>query len=143
MAVCTKKSPKTNYYDLSDRQAYDSTAYIEKITTKKLNTSVLRAYTYDKSLKENLNYDLSRFEFKLQSKYFNMHGFSIASIAQDLNRYHVTYFDDLDEMNFKIEAYDNYAIVKKREIKRMRFADYRIYPDIKYIASFIDYICTV
>lgn len=137
LAICTKKSPKTQYYGLDESQIYDTTSYIEKITKKKLNKAVLRAYTYDKSFKEGLDSSITRFEVKLQAKYFNKYGFSIASMAKALDRYYVMYFEDMEEKDSKIEAYNGYQTVRKREISRLGLDNYRLHADIGCIEHFI------
>ena len=137
LAICTKKSPKTNYYSFEDSQAYDTTTYIEKISKKKLKTAVLRAYLYDKSHKENLDYSITRFELKLQPKYFNKYGFSINSIKKALDRYYVMYFEDLEEKHSTMEAYNNYNSIRKREIKRLGLDNYRITANMEYIENFL------
>jgi hypothetical protein len=143
LAICTKRTPKTKYYRLTDRQAYDSTSYIEKIAKRKLKKAVLRAYTYNKSLKENLDNNITRFELKLQPKYFNSRGVSVESIQKALDRYHVMYFRDLSTKYSIINAYNSYKIVRKREIKKLRLDDYRLLPNMEYIKYFIDNLFTI
>jgi len=138
LSICVRKSPKTNYYSLRDSQQYDTTTYLEKIQKEKLNRAVLRAYTYDKSHKEDLDYPLTRFELKLQPKYFNKYGFDIKAIEKAINRYYVMYFENLDVKNSKIDKYNSYIKPKKREIERLRLEDHRIYADMNYIEDFID-----
>jgi hypothetical protein len=137
LAICTKKSPKTKYNKLTDTQMYNSTTYIEDITAKKYSKAVLRAYTYDKRYKEKLSYDLTRFEIKLQPKYFNKYGFSVASIEKALDRYHVMYFESVEYKNEIITSYSAYKTVRKREIKKLKFNEYRLLPDMQYINNFI------
>ncbi len=143
LAVCTKKSPKTHYHELIDDQVYATTTYIEKIVAQKRDKAVLRAYTYDKSHKEKLSSKITRFEVKLQPKYFNKYGFSIKAIEKALNRYHVMFFENIEEKHSKIEAYDRYKSVQKRELKRLKFNNYRLYADMGYIETFINLILTV
>lgn len=143
LAVCSKKSPKTHYHELIDDQVYATTTYIEKIVAQKRDKAVLRAYTYDKSHKEKLSNKITRFEVKLQPKYFNKYGFSIKAIEKALNRYHVMFFENTEEKYSKIEAYDRYKRVQKRELKRLEFNDYRLYADMGYIENFINLILTV
>lgn len=140
LSVCTRKSPKTLYHELSDPQPYDTTIYIEKLSKHQRKTAVLRAYTYDKASKERLPYELTRFELKLQSKFFNKYGFSLDAILKALNRYHVMYYyDDFEKRNV-VNAYDSYAVVKHREVKRMQFEKRRLYPDSGYLDEFMNRI---
>lgn len=138
LSVCIQKSPKTKYYGLNEIQPFRTTSYLEMIEKEKLDRAVLRAYTYDKAYKEKLPYPLTRFEVKLQPKYFNKHGFDIESIEKVLNRYCVMYFEDIETKYKKIKKYTSYKKPKGREIKRLGFENYRIYPDIDYIEEFIE-----
>ena len=140
LAVCTKRSPKTQYYGVLDNQTYATTTYIEDIPYNNLNKAVLRAYTYDKAIKENLPYNLTRFELKLQTKFFNMHSFSHDAIARALDRYTVMYFPTIDAKNQMIDQYINYDRVTQREIKKLQFQNYRLYPNIHVIHDFISYL---
>ena len=137
LALCVKKSPKTDYYNPSDMQAYTDTSYIEKIPYKKLEKAVLRAYMYNKSHKERLSQKITRFELKLQPRYFNKYSFDIAQIEKALNRYYVMYFKDSDQRSHAIEAYEKYQVFRKREITRLGLDTYRLYPDIATIQSFL------
>ncbi|MBV5322180.1 MAG: hypothetical protein JZU62_10845 [Sulfuricurvum sp.] len=141
LAICTKKSPKTNYWRVGEPQTYENqTTYIENIEESKRNKAILRSYLYDKRLKEGLSYNITRFEIKLQSAFFNKYGFDITPIQNALHRYHVMYFEDIEIKSSKIDAYNNYKNPQRREIKRLGFEEYRLYPNMAYIASFIDYL---
>ena len=79
LVLCTKKSPKTEYYDLNQKQFYTDTIYRENMKKEKLKKTVLRADYYNKRLKERkskneLGFDLTRFEVKLQTQYFKKYG---------------------------------------------------------------------
>lgn len=137
LALCVKKSPKTVYYNPNERQAFTKTTYIEKIPYKKLEKAVIRAYVYDKSYKENLLQHITRFELKLQPKYFHKYGFAIESIDKALNRYYVLYFKNSYDKNRALEAYENRQSFYKREINRLGFDTYRLCPDMIKIKSFL------
>lgn len=144
LAVCTKKSPKTNYWRVGEPQTYENqTTYIENIEESKRNKAILRSYLYDKRLKEGLPYNITRFEIKLQSAFFNKYGFDITPIQNALHRYHVMYFEDIEIKNSKIDAYNNYKNPQRREIRRLGFEAYRLYPNMAYIASFIGYLLNI
>lgn len=143
LSICTKKSPKTNYYTLYDTQAYATTSYIENITNKKLTKAVLRAYTYDKSYKEKLPYPMTRFELKLQPKYFNKYGFSITSIENALDRYYVMYFNSEEEKYSIITAYNAYQTVRKREVKKLELNRYRLFADVRFIDNFLKRLLSI
>jgi len=143
LALCVKKSPKTDYYRPSDMQAYTNTTYIEKIPSKNLEKAVLRAYTYDKSLKERLSRHITRFELKLQPKYFHKYNFDIASIEKALSRYYVMYFKNSYEKTRTIETYEKYKLFRKREIDRLNLEKYRLHPDITKIKSFLEQLLSI
>jgi len=142
-AICTRKSPKTNYYDIGEHQAYDGTTYIEKIASCKLDRAVLRTYIYDKSAKENLPYPVTRFEIKLQPKYFNRYGFETSSIAKAFDRYYLMYFASLKEKQSITDAYNQYPYVRRREIRKLGLDKYRVYPNMEYINQFINQLLTI
>lgn len=138
MAFCVKKSPKTKYYSFKDRQAYMETQYIEKISTEKVSSSVLRAYYYDKRFKDELSINISRFELKLQNKYFNKYGVSVESIQKALNRYYVMYFDNLYDKYRMMDVYHSQQFVRAKEAQKFGFERYRLYPDIRVVKNFLD-----
>jgi len=142
-AICTRKSPKTNYYSLDEHQAYNGTTYIEKIPSCRFDQAVLRTYIYDKSTKEHLLYPLTRFEIKLQAKYFNKYSFDTTAIAKAFDRYYVMYFETVAEKNAMIQAYNGYLHVRRREIKKLGLDRYRVYPNLEYINHFINRLLTI
>lgn len=143
MAFCVKKSPKTKYYSLQDHQAYMETQYIEKISTEKVSSSVLRAYCYDKRFKDELSINISRFELKLQNKYFNKYGVSIESIQKALNRYYVMYFENVYDKYWMMDIYHTQQFVRTKEAQRLGFERYRLYPDLGFVKNFLDQMFTV
>lgn len=124
-------------------QAYTNTTYIEKIPSKNLEKAVLRAYTYNKSLKERLSKHITRFELKLQPKYFHKYSFNITSIEKALSRYYVMYFKNSHEKTRIIEAYERYQLFRKREIDRLNLEKYRLNPDITKIKSFLEQLLNI
>jgi len=144
MALCTKKSPKTCYYGANEVQFYDTTSYMERIPEHKLQLAVQRAYLYAKSIKENLFYNITRFEVKLQPKFFNKNRENIISgIMNALDRYHVMYVPNKKEKQYLMDQYDNHAILRYRDIKKLKFDNYRCYSDISVIVGFINNLFTV
>ncbi len=137
LAICTKKSARSKYYDFLSKQAYDTTTYIEKIKKVKRDKALLRAYVYDKSAKEGLCTPITRFELKLQSKYFSKYGFRIDNIQKAFDRYHVMYFPNIEDKYRKIEEYRSYKHVYKRERERLELDNYRLHADMGYIEHFI------
>lgn len=144
LALCTKKSPKTVYHRANEVQFYDTTRYIEKIPNNKVPLVVQRAYLYDKAVKENLPYPLTRFELKLQPKFFNKNRENMLSgIMNALDRYHVMYVPNKKEKQYLMGEYDKHPILRQRDIKKLKFYGYRCYPDISVVVGFINALFTV
>ena len=137
LVICTKHAPRTNYHKLNNK-FYNSTTYIERITKKRVRTATRRSYVYDKSYKEKLKIPITRFELKLQRKFFYKNKFSIKAIENTLDKYHVMYFSDL---NMKLEilgTYNSYKGVRKEQVEKLGLDDYRLKPDIDVIEDFIN-----
>ena len=144
LALCTKKSPKTIYYGANELQFYDTTSYIEKIENNKRNLAVQNACLYDKRVKENLSYPVTRFELKLQPKFFNKNRENIfIGIINALDRYHVMYVANKKEKQFLMNQYDTYLTLRQRDIKKLNFDRYRCYPDMSVVVGFINTLFTI
>jgi hypothetical protein len=144
LVLCTKRSPKTSYYTANEAQYYATTQYIEKIPNGYKDEVVQRSYLYDKSFKENLPYVLTRFELKLQQKFFhNYRDTLVYSISKAFEKYHVMYVPVKKERQYLMEQYDKYAILRDRDIKRIGFDNYRCYFDITVVNSFITRIFSI
>ena len=139
LALCTKKTPKTVYWATFEEQVYPTTTYIEKIKHNKLQQAVQRAYLYDKAYKEGLEYNLTRFEMKLQPKFFNKNRENIISgIMHSLDKYHVMYVPNKKEKQHLMREYDSHSILRQRDIKKLKFDSYRCHPDISVVVGFIN-----
>ncbi len=144
LALCTKKSPTTAYYGANETQTFISTTYIEKIPQNKQESVVQKAYLYDKAIKENLTYKLTRFEVKLQSLFFAKNRLNLfASLIKALNKYHVMYVSKAKEKQKLMDAYDRCSVMRQRDIKRIGFDNYRCFFDMTAIAGFINQFYTV
>ncbi len=140
LATCITKSPNVQYNRLCRTQYYDSipTTYIENYKNlEQRKKAVLRAYVYNKSAKERLEFPITRFEVKLQNRFFLRNEFDTKSIINALDRYYVMYFENKREKEQKINEYNKYKIVTAREINKLRFERYRLYPDSDVIKEFI------
>ncbi len=144
LALCTKKSPKTAYWIAGELQFYDTTTYIENIPYSKLEQAVQRAYLYDKALKDGLAYPLTRFEVKLQPKFFNKNKENIIlGIANALDKYHVMYVPNKRDKQYLIEQYNANHKLGQRGIKKLGLDKYRCHPDITAVVAFINQLFTV
>lgn len=149
LVICTRKVPRTKYYELNKKQLYEDTFWIERIDSKKRHSAILRSYFYDKghkykeSFNRTLPFELTRFELKLQTRYFSKYGIDIDSLRKVLGRYHIMYFENLTKKQNVIDSYSTYKTIRKREIKRLELEKYRIYADIDFIDDFIDTLFSV
>jgi len=151
LAICTSKTA-TQYHILGEIQRYDGeTTYIEQFNTEhSKNTAIKRSYLYNKTLKEQnvhnhiLGFNLQRFEVKLQAPYFTRYGFDIDMIIKTLDKYHLLYFNNIDEKNALIIRYNNHRSgIKQREIQRWQLDRYRLYYDVNHIHHFIHMLTTI
>jgi hypothetical protein len=143
LAVCTKRTPNTQYFSLSEQQKFEQTRYVENIAYDKLHKVSKHAYTYDKAFKEGLDFDLTRFELSLNPKFFSKNALNIENIAKALDRYHVMYFPTTKEKQTKINEYESYTNFRSRDIKKIGFEAYRLYPDLIYINEFLSWMFNI
>jgi len=146
LVCCTKESANVPYNPLGYTQYFREvpTTYIENYSDRlKKRNAVLRAYVYNKGAKENLPDNITRFELKLQNRFFVNNSFNIRSIMNAMNRYCVMYFDNLNEKYNKINQYHNYVKVTSREINRLNFNQYRLLPDSSVLTDFIHKVKSV
>lgn len=140
LSLCVKKAASVKYYKLNEVQEKTNINYIEKVAEKKYNKTALRGYWYNKAKRAKLKYHLTRFELKLQPKYFYRYGFSLEAMEKALDRYLILYFDNVDEKQQKIDKYSRYNHVAKRELKKLEFDKYKLKFDIKAITKFLNWI---
>jgi len=143
LTVCTKRTPNTQYFSLSEQQVFKQTRYVEDIARDRLHKVSKHAYTYDKAYKEGLDYSLTRFELSLNPKFFGKNGANIDAIAKALDRYHVMYYPTIKEKTNKINEYESFINFRSRDIKRIGFEAYRVYPNLMYINEFLYWMFNV
>ena len=145
LVACIRKVANVNYNNLGHIQYFkdSSTSYIENYSksAQRIN-AVQRAYLYDKSSKEKLNLTITRFELKLQNRFFIKNKFDIEPILNALDRYHVMYFKSYSDKHVKIRQYNAYKRVTSREIYKLKFEKHRLYPCLEVIENFIKEIKT-
>ena len=137
LTVCTKRTANTQYFSLSEQQVFENTRYVEDVAYNRLHKVSKHAYTYDKAHKERLPYDLTRFELSLNPKFFSKNGADMDAITRALDRYHVMYFPTIQEKQAKINQYESFANFRVRDVKKIGFEAYRVYPDLMYINVFL------
>lgn len=146
LALCLNKASKTTYNEVGNKQFYKEvpTSYIEKYRNKQeANNAVLRSYLYDKSAKEALlGSSITRFELKLQNRFFIRYGFSEKSILDAMNRYYVMYFDSVHRQVQYCNVLNNFKITP-REIEIFGIDKYRLSADKIIIKEFIKKVLSV
>ncbi len=147
LAVCINKSCKTIYNEAGYMQSYKGTpsSYIEKYNHKfEANNAVVRAYLYNKSVKEELlGSCITRFELKLQNRFFLRYGFSAESIIFALDKYYVLYFESIEKKVQKIKRYNSYYRITAKEINSLRLDNYRLHANKNVIKEFIRQVQSV
>lgn len=141
LAICINKSGKTTYNEIGHKQFYKGvpTSYIEKYTNKiEANNAVVRSYLYNKSVKEGLlsNLSITRFELKLQNRFFLQYGFNTQSIVNAMNRYCIMYFQSIQKKNQYISLLNDFKITPKN-IEILGLSKYRLHVNENVIKEFI------
>lgn len=129
VAVCICRSPNVDYYPIGDKhddsiiQDNVGTYYIEKFDSyKRKKNAMSRAYLYDKRQKEiekynrDIGFDLTRFELKLQKRFFVKNEFNFITRYKALQKYTVLYFRDLENKEQFICQYNKAHNSKRRKI---------------------------
>lgn len=143
-AFCNKKVGKVKYYKTLEKQYHFGTHYIEKFNNTHKNV-MRRAYLYDKSLKENLFLPTTRFELKIQTRFFNRNKidnffdkkiFYTNLLNRLIESYHILYFRSIAIKNLELASYafleDN---IRRRDIYKLFLNHYRIIPDISNVVD--------
>ncbi|MGJ0360181.1 hypothetical protein [Aliarcobacter cryaerophilus] len=143
-AFCNKKVGGVKYYKTLEKQYHFGTHYIEKFNNTHKNV-MKRAYLYDKSLKEKLLFPITRFELKIQTRFFNrnkINGFFDRKIFYTnlLNRlmesYHVLYFRSLVLKNQELTSYALFEdTIRRRDFYKLSLNNYRIIPNISNVVD--------
>lgn len=141
LAICVNKSGKTPYNEIGHKQYYKGipTTYIEKYgNEQEANDAVVRSYVYDKSFKEGLliGSKITRFELKLQNRFFLRYGFNTQSIINAMNKYYVMYFEYVKMKNQYIDLFNNFKITPKN-IEILGLSKYRLHVNENIIKEFI------
>jgi hypothetical protein len=139
VAGCIRPARNVRYNPLGYRQYFNGvpTMYIEELEDAgRRKNAYMRSYLYDKRAKEGLHFDVTRWELKLQNRYFLSNGFNMYSIEKALGKYEIAYFNEaLDPST--VAQYDNFKELSQAYSYR------RISPDIEVIEEFIDTIQNV
>ena len=139
-AFCNKRAAGVQYYGIYEPQPYATTQYIEKYNHT--HTYVMkRSYLYDKGVKSgNSMLPLTRYELKLQPRFFNRYPYMGGiSLQDELDRYHILCFSTLKEkeavLNLLHDAYERG--IRRRDLYKLGLDMYRIYPSVNGIENFL------
>lgn len=120
VAVCVNRKSRKKYHYLGTYdengnkiQENDGTYEVEKFESKEKRNNVMKlAYLYDKRKKEimkannDIGYEVSRFEMKLQSRFFLQKEVSVRTFLQELKDYKLFYFKDMAQKEEFIKRYN-------------------------------------
>ena len=142
-AFCNKKVGGVKYYKTLENQHNIGTHYIEKLNNTHKNV-MKRAYLYDKSLKEKLLFPITRFELKIQTRFFNRNKMNVffdrkMFYTNLLNRlmesYHILYFRSLVLKNQELTSYALFEDTRRRDFYKLSLNNYRIIPNISNVVD--------
>lgn len=145
LAICVNKSGKTTYNEIGHKQYYKGipTTYIEKYrNSNEADNAVVRSYLYEKSEKEGLYTSITRFELKLQNRFFLQYGFSEKSIMEAMNNYYVMFFDSIQKKTQYIHILNNFKSTPK-EMEILGLNKFRLFADKNVVKEFIRLVNTV
>lgn len=120
VAVCINRKSRKKYHPLGTDdengnkiQENDGTYEVEKFESKEKRNNVMKlAYLYNKRKKEmmkanyDIGYEVSRFEIKLQSRFFLDKEVSVRTFLQELKDYKLFYFKDMTQKEEFIKCYN-------------------------------------
>ena len=146
LAICVNKSGSTTYNQIGHKQYYKGsipTTYIEKYRNEQeANNAVLRAYLYNKSAKEGLYSSITRFELKLQNRFFLQYGLSEKSIMEAINRYYVMFFDSIQKKTQYIHILNNFKSTPK-EMEILGLNRFRLFANKNVVREFVRLVNSV
>jgi hypothetical protein len=139
LALCIKKSPKTDYYGANEDQPHLTTTYLEKLTTKNKNNASLRSCVYDKQVKNNLAFRVTRFEISLQRGYLKKHNYNIDlnAIFTTLDRYSVMYVANKKIKQEMMDKYDAIDVMRDKERAKLNYHRFRCFFDYNALIDFV------
>jgi len=137
-AFCNKKAARISYYMIDEYQPYLTTHYIERYNHTHKHV-MKRAQYYDKTVKEkHLEYAVTRFELKLQSRFFSRNEYSYGMLDTELDRYHILHFPTIREKDDALALYKaNEKSIRRRDLHKLGLDKYRIVPDTNGVEDFL------
>ena len=146
--VMQVRSSPNRRFNANEEQMFTTTRYLQR--KSKYKSTATSALFYDKQIKENLDEELSRCEFKFIFKKKNTISMDslYKKISNGFNRYAVYYFNDLklkEDIIIAQGQVELYAVNKARGYDNItkQIEQYRLYPNINYIMSYIKRLYTI
>ena len=137
LALCTHRYATTKYWKASEDQLFTTTRYMEKFKSAKHKAeAVSHGCLYDKSAKESLDYNLTRFEISFQKKFFKNNGFNVGAMYNEFYRYHVMYIPNQKKKQEIMAKYDSLEVIRKKDIKDMKLERCMLHIDINVLVDF-------
>ena len=146
--VMQVRSSPNRRFNANDEQMFTTTRYLQR--KSKYRSTATSALYYDKQVKENLDEELSRCEVRFIFK--KEHTISMDSlykkISNGFNRYAVYYFSNLklkEDVLLAQKQVELYVPNKARGYDNItkQIEQYRLYPNINYIMSYINRLYTI
>ena len=134
LALCVRNSPNIHYYELGETNANgqmiqenEGTYYIENFSSpKQRKNTMIRGQSYNKRQKEltkyarDIGFEITRYEVKLQKRWFVKNEFGVIPIYKALQKYAVLEFKDINQKEQLIEKLNS---VKKGRQRRKLIDD--------------------
>jgi len=146
LAGCINPVNNITYNPIGFVQYYKDvpTKYIEDYRDKKKRKYAMkRSYLYDKSNKESLNSFVTRFEVKLQNRFFLRYGFNLNSIFIALNKYAIFHFNDFKDKRFELQKLKDKKSLNHLELFKLEKRYQRVYYNLTVIEKFIKQVQSV
>jgi len=137
LSLCTKRLPKADYYKANEEQKYLTTQYFVKYDSKEQkNRATTHACLYDKTVKHDLAFKLTRFEISFSKKFLKKNGLNVGSIYNEFKRYHVLYMPNKKKKQELMDQYDAKDVLRQKDIKELKLNWNRLDIDINVLIDF-------
>ncbi len=114
------------------------TSYLEDYSNpKQRKDAFMRFYIYNKSVKENLNFSVTRAELKLQNRFFLKNGFTLESISKAFNKYRLYYLKNSIQKLYISDKYRNFRDLNYSDLCRLEAENHRVHLNPSVIKAFI------
>ena len=141
LAACINPVNNVPYNPIGFLQYFNGvpTTYIEDYKDKKKRGAAMRrSYLYDKSKKEGLDYFVvTRFEVKLQNRYFLEYGFNLSAISTALSKYAIFHFKSVQDKQLEVYNLGNKKSLNYLDLFKLEQNYQRVHYDLEVVKEFI------